>query len=327
MGILRGHAGLASVVRFALLGTALFAATPAVGGRVPRSRPWRSRAASAADADDELPLPRGRRARLRPTILCCTGRCVQNLRFAGATESRATRSSSTRRFALAMNEPDPVVRRRLVSRMRWRSSRGAGRRARGAALRASYERNAARLSQAPSASASPSLLPRRARAGRAPELARLRATATLPSARSSSAIRSCRDDQPLQARDELAGRFGADFAGGVFDARPERGRADSVRLRGAPGFVRERQAERALGFEEVRDRVRLALIAERRAAALERGHRRAARRGRAWRSSRHRTDDAIRAGSRDKLRAQRLVDGRASADTPRRRQGCSSIAA
>jgi len=79
-------------------------------------------------------------------------------------------------------------------------------------------------------------------------------------------------EQPPQSRDELAGRFGADFADGVFAAPPGEWSGPIPSAYGVHlVLVREREPARALGFEEVRDPVRLAVIAERRAAALERG--------------------------------------------------------
>ena len=45
-------------------------------------------------------------------------RLVQNLRFAGAADSRGDPELFDEALALRMHESDPVVRRRLVSRMR-----------------------------------------------------------------------------------------------------------------------------------------------------------------------------------------------------------------
>ena len=80
-------------------------------------------------------------------------------------------------------------------------------------------------------------------------------------------------DQPLQARDEIAGRFGEPRSPTrVFAAPPG---AWSGPVSSSYGvhlvLVHEREAPRALAFDEVRDAVRHAVLAERRRAALERG--------------------------------------------------------
>ena len=286
VGMLRAHASLAQraeggrspsvwrpLLQFALLGTALFAADRLWWSRAAPA-PVEIRAPSAEAADDELlyreALARGY-DRDDPVVF---RRLVQNLRFAGAADSRGDEELFAEALALRMHESDPVVRRRLVARMRldFEAEAPAGDPDE-AALRDYYERNAATY-HSPERVRIIQLYFRgeRERAARR-ELERLRAAQTPPE----SALRLGDPflhgaDQPLQSRDELAGRFGADFAEGVFAAPSGEWSGPIPSAYGVHlVFVREREAPRTLAFEEVRDRVRLAVIAERRAAALEHG--------------------------------------------------------
>jgi hypothetical protein len=267
------HRAWRPLLQFALLGTALFAADRLWWSRVAPA-PVVIRAVSAEAADDELlyreALARGYE-RDDPVVF---RRLVQNLRFAGAADSRSDRELFDEALALRMHESDPVVRRRLVSRMRLdlEAEAPAGDPDE-AALRDYYQRNAASYHSAERVRISQLYFrtEREREASRA--LARLRAEATPPEQASSFGDPFLHGaDQPPQSREELAGRFGADFAEGVFAAPPGEWAGP---IRSAYGvhlvFVREREAARALAFEEVRDPVRLAVIAERRAAALERG--------------------------------------------------------
>ena len=267
------HRAWRPLLQFALLGAALFAADRLWWSRV-GPLPAVIRAASAADADEELlyrsALARGYE-RDDPVVF---RRLVQNLRFAGAADSRSDEDLFDEAVALRMHESDPVVRRRLVSRMRLDlEAEAAAGDPDEAALRDYYQRNAASYQSAERVRIAQLYFrgDREREARRV--LARLRADATPPE----RALRLGDPflhgaDQPLQSRDELAGRFGADFAEGVFAAPPG---VWSGPIPSAYGvhlvFARERDPARALSFEEVREPVRLAVIAERRAAALERG--------------------------------------------------------
>ncbi len=261
-----------SLLHFALLGAALFAADRLWWRAAPP--PLVIPAARAADVDDELlyraALARGYE-RDDPVVF---RRLVQNLRFAGAPEASDDRSLFDEALALRMHESDPVVRRRLVSRMHQGLEAEAPAADPGEAmLRDYYERNAANYHS----SARVELVQLYFRSQREREarrvLARLRAEAIPPE----RALRLGDPflhgaEQPLQTRDELAGRFGEPFAEGVFAAPPG---SWSGPIQSAYGvhlvFVSEREAPRALAFEEVRDALRSAAIAERRRAALERG--------------------------------------------------------
>ena len=76
-------------------------------------------------------------------------------------------------------------------------------------------------------------------------------------------------EQPPQSQRELAGRFGADFAEGIFDIQPG---AWAGLVPSAYGqhlvYVVERSEAEPLRFEEVRDKMRYGLLAERGEAAL-----------------------------------------------------------
>jgi hypothetical protein len=201
-------------------------------------------------------------------------RLVQNLRFAGASAARDDAALFEEALAMRLHETDPVVRRRLAQRMRL-DLEGEAPRAEPdeAALRARYERHVAAY-QSPARVRCTQLYFRgdRARAARA-LLAKLRAD-TAPSERALALgdpfLHGA--EQPLQTRDELAGRFGSAFADGVFAAPPG---AWSGPIPSSYGvhlvFVHEREEPRTLGFEEVRDTLRLEVIAEQRGAAFARG--------------------------------------------------------
>jgi parvulin-like peptidyl-prolyl isomerase len=261
------------LLRFALLGTALFAADRLWWSRV-APPPVVIRAGSADAADDELlyreAIARGYE-RDDPVVF---RRLVENLRFAGAADSRDDPELFDEALALRMQESDPVVRRRLVSRMRLELEAEAPP---GdpdeAALRDYYQRNAASYHSAERVHIT-QLYFRTERAREARRaLARLRAEATPPEQALSLGDPFLHGaDQPPQSRDELAGRFGADFAQGVFAAPTGEWSGPIASAYGVHlVFVRAREPARALTFEEVRDPVRLAVVAERRAAALERG--------------------------------------------------------
>jgi parvulin-like peptidyl-prolyl isomerase len=289
-----------SLLQFALLGTALFAAdrlwsrpapapieipaarvaavTEALASSLGRPpEPLEVERALAPEIEDEL-LYRAALARgyLRddPVVF---RRLVQNLRFAGAQESRDDRALFDEALALHMDQSDPVVRRRLVQRMRLdlEAEAPVGDPSE-AELRERYGRDAATYRSEPRVRCIQLYF--RAEHERAAQrlLARLRGGGTPPErARELGEPFLHGAEQPLQTRDELAGRFGAPFADGVFAAPPG---TWSGPIRSAYGvhlvFVHEREAPRALAFEEVRDSVRDALVAERRRSALDAGLRR-----------------------------------------------------
>jgi parvulin-like peptidyl-prolyl isomerase len=261
-----------SLLQFAVLGAALFAADRLW---------WRATpevvvipAARAAEVDEELlyraALARGYE-RDDPVVF---RRLVQNLRFAGADEARDDTALFDEALALRMHESDPVVRRRLIQRMRLAlEAEAPSVDPDEAALRDYYQRNAANYHSVARVRLTQLYFrgEREREARRAVE--RLRADATPPA----RALRLGDPflhgaEQPLQTSDELAGRFGASFAEGVFAAPAG---AWSGPIRSAYGvhlvFVHEREEPRALELEEVRDSLRHAVIAERRRAALDQG--------------------------------------------------------
>jgi parvulin-like peptidyl-prolyl isomerase len=280
-------------LQFALLGTALFAAdrlwsrpapapvvipvarVAAVAAELGRE-PSRAEVerAVAPEVDDELlyraALARGFE-RDDPVVF---RRLVQNLRFAGASPDRGDDALFAEALALHMHETDPVARRRMIQRMRLDlENEASAAEPDEAALRAVYERDAASY-RSPDRVRCVQLYFRAEREREARRaLARLRADATPPDralALGDPFLHAA--EQPTQSRDELAGRFGAAFADGVFAAPVG---AWSGPVASAYGvhlvFVREREPSRALAFEEVRDSLRHAVMAERRRAALDRG--------------------------------------------------------
>ena len=261
-----------SLLQFTLLGTALFAADRLWLRAAPD--PVVIPAARAAEADDErlyrAALERGYE-RDDPVIF---RRLVQNQRFAGAPEARDDTALFDEALTLRMHESDPVVRRRLIQRMRQGlEAEAPSADPDAAALREHYERHAANYRT--DARVRCTQLYFRADRERAARrlLARLHADGTAPERALELGDPFLHGaEQPLQTSAELAGRFGASFAEGVFAAPPG---AWSGPIQSAYGvhlvFVHERDQPRALAFEEVRDSLRHAVIAERRRAAFERG--------------------------------------------------------
>ncbi len=243
-------------------------------GRAPT--PGELERALAPEAEDELlyraAIARGYE-RDDPVVF---RRLVQNLRFAGAPDARDDASLFAEALALHMHETDPVARRRLVSRMRLDLENEApSAEPDEAALRAAYSRDAAAY-QSPARLRCVQLYFQRdhERAAR-DRLVRLRADATPPErARGLGDPFLHEVEQPLQTRDELAARFGAPFADAVFAAPAGEWAGPIASSYGVHlVFVRAREAARALDFDEVRESLRHAVIADRRRAALERGMR------------------------------------------------------
>ena len=278
---------------FALLGTALFAADR-LGSRaaatreplvVPAARVEALRAQLAlslgreptgaevervlgSEVDDELLLREALARGYERDDPVVYRRLVQNLRFAGASESRDDASLFEEALALHMDASDPVARRRLIQRVRLDfEDQAPSEDPDPTALREHYERNAALYRSEARAGFTQIFFrgDREREARRA--LAQLREGALaagdpflLPS------------EQPLQARGEIAGRFGAAFADALFAAPIG---AWSGPVSSSYGLhlvlVHEAEPPRALAFEEVRDVVRQAVLAERRRTSLERG--------------------------------------------------------
>jgi hypothetical protein len=244
--------------------------------RVLRREPTREELerAIAPEVDDELlyreALARGY-AEDDPVIF---RRLVQNLRFAGADEEREDLSLYREALEMGMHETDIVVRRRLVQRMRLDLEASAlATEPDEAALRAVYERDLAEY-RSPERTRLLQLYYAREHAERAAaDLASLRAEGSPPgdaTSRGDPFLLSA--GQPPQTRRELADRFGSAFADGVFEAPPGRWSGPIASAYGVHlVWVHERTPERALSFEKVRERVRHAVLAERRRDALERG--------------------------------------------------------
>jgi len=261
-----------SLLHFALLGVALFAADRLWWRAAPA--PAVIRVARAEEVDDELlyrtALARGYE-RDDPVVF---RRLVQNLRFAGAPEARDDAALFDEALALRMHESDPVVRRRLIQRMRLDlEAEASSAEPDEAELREHYQRHAASY-RSPARVRCTQIYFRGDHEDAARRLlARLRADGTPPERALQLGEPFLHGaEQPLQASDELAGRFGAPFAEGVFAAPPG---AWSGPIRSAYGvhlaFVQEREGPHARGFEEVRDSLRHAVIAERRHHALNQG--------------------------------------------------------
>jgi hypothetical protein len=194
-------------------------------------------------------------------------RLVQNMRFAGGGEERDAAELYEEAIELGMDRRDPVVRRRLVQRMRLAiESSALDPEPAEEELRRAYEADPARYTrkarvrlhqiyfkQASGASAArESLSPDGPQQGLAIGDPFLHAVT-----------------QPLQSHRELAQRFGAEFADAVFVLEPQRWSPPIASAYGSHLVWVEEKTEAALApFEEVRDRVRYALLAARREQAL-----------------------------------------------------------
>jgi hypothetical protein len=261
-----------SLLRFALLGVALFAADRFWSIASPE--PVVIRAANEQEAEDELlfreALARGY-DRDDPVVF---RRLVQNQRFAGAPDDRDDASLFEEAIALHMHESDPVVRRRLVQLVRLElENRALASEPGEAELRAHYERNTATY-RSPARVRCTQLYFRGAHEAAARALlARLRREHIAPDRAGELGEPFLHGaEQPASSREELAGRFGDAFATGVFAAPTGTWQGPIASAYGVHlVFVREHAAERALELAEVRDTVRYAVLAERRAAALADG--------------------------------------------------------
>jgi hypothetical protein len=225
-----------------------------------------------AEVDDELLYRRAREQGLLRDDPVVFQRLVQNLRFAGADPSRDDASLYAEALELGLDRSDPVVRRRLVQRMRLALE--------GAALagepsedelRSRYREDAARYQQ-PARTRFAQLYfarghEREARAA----LAELRAGQVPPAqavARGEPFLHPFA--QPAQADAELAARFGREFADALagLPAGSWQGPVPSAYGQHLV-YIEERTPAGQAPFESVREPLRLALLAERRARALE----------------------------------------------------------
>jgi len=196
-------------------------------------------------------------------------RLVMNMRFAGAGEEGDAGELYREARQLGMHLTDIVVRRRLIQRMRLLIESSAEQ----------PEPTAEELLAYFEAHSSELIRPARVRfvhryfsrehakeAGLALEALR----GAGPEAGSELAEAFLLPpEQPPQSQRELAGRFGADFAAGVFEIEPG---AWAGLVASAYGqhlvYVLERSEAEPLRFEEVRDKMRYGLLAERGEAAL-----------------------------------------------------------
>ena len=196
-------------------------------------------------------------------------RLVMNMRFAGAGEEGDAGELYREARELGMHLTDIVVRRRLIQRMRL-------------LIESSAEHPEPKLEELQRyfEARSPELIrPARVRFvhryfsrehEREAELALEALRESGPEAGSDLADAFLLPpEQPPQSERELAGRFGADFAAGVFEIEPG---AWAGLVPSAYGhhlvYVMERSEAEPLRFEEVRDKMRYGVLAERGEAAL-----------------------------------------------------------
>jgi hypothetical protein len=284
------------LLRFALLGAALFAAERIFLAEPPRPQPvvlsaarlealrdeaarlggpQRESALAAlvqAEVDDELLYRRALELGLDRDDPVVQRRLVQNLRFAGADPEQDDASLYAEALALGLDRSDPVVHRRLVQRMRLvLEAQALSVEPTEAELHARYEADAVRYSQpertrfvqlyfVPEHAAAAQVLMARLRA----QPLDVEAAGALGEPFLYPAL------QPPQSELELAARFGVEFARAVSGLSPG---AWEGPVESAYGhhlvYVIERTPAEQAPFEGVRQQIRLAVQAERRARILE----------------------------------------------------------
>lgn len=225
-----------------------------------------------AEVDDELLVRRARALGFDRDDPVVIQRLVQNLRFAGADPDRDDASLYAEALELGLDRSDPVVRRRLVQRMRLELEAGAlGQEPGKEELRRRYAADAARYAEPPRTRFAQLFFARghepRARAA----LEALRAGAVAPAQAAAQGEPFLHSPlQPPQAEAELAARFGREFAEALaaLPVGSWQGPVPSAYGQHLV-YIEERTPAGQAPFESVREQVRLSLLAERRARALE----------------------------------------------------------
>lgn len=234
-----------------------------------------------AEVNDELLHREARRLGFDRDDPVVQQRLIRNMQFAraaggeGATAPAAAPDAAAlyaEALELGMDRTDPVVRRRLIQRMRFAiEARALADPPGDAELRAHYEANLAgyrdparvRLVQLyfdgdPPGEAAAALTRLRS-SGAGPEAAAAVGEPLLLGA-----------EQPSQSQRELSERFGADFAQAAFAAPAGAWSGPHASTYGEHlVWIREHTPEAQRSFEEVRDAVGYAVVAERRRRELD----------------------------------------------------------
>ncbi len=196
-------------------------------------------------------------------------RLVMNMRFAGAGEEIPANELYRESRELGMHLTDIVVRRRLIQRMRLLIESSAGEppptedelrrhftQRQGELVRHARARFVQRFFSRERAAEARAAVARLADAG--PEAADGLGEAFLHPV-----------EQPPQSQQEIASRFGAEFARGVFALTPGRWSGPVPSAYGVHlVYVRELREQVPLEFEEVREQMRYGVLAQRGAQAL-----------------------------------------------------------
>jgi len=217
-------------------------------------------AALEVEVADELLLREARRRGLARRDPVVRARLVENMRFLGGEGDPDALYAEA--LALGLDRSDLVVRRRMIQRMRHRlEQEGRAVEPDEAELRAHYERRHEQFGAEPAARLSHVFFDPARRGARTEADARA-ALAKGEPGRGDPFLAP--RDLPWLARRGLATWFGEPFAGSVLDLPVG---AWSGPLASAHGLhlvrVHERRPARVAPFEEVREQVRLSLLAER----------------------------------------------------------------
>lgn len=251
------------LLRFVLLGTALFALDRSLGARVGAQLPFPP---GAAVSDDALLLHEALASGFHESDTVVRRRLAMNLAFAEGERGRSEDALVRDALALGMHESDLVVQRRLVQKMRLALA-DVGRREEPseAELAAYLAAHRPRWTEPARVRAIQIFFSTRARAEAASPLLPARPTGALALGEPLPFAAQL----PALSQSELARQLGAAFAEAVFAL--ESG-VWSPPIESTYGWhrvlVRERSAPRETPLEVVRGEVREALLAERADAAV-----------------------------------------------------------
>ena len=200
-------------------------------------------------------------------------RLVQNMRFAGADPERAAADLFEEARELGMHRSDLVVRRRLIQRMRLLIESRVEEPS-DSDLRAYFETQAPELLR-PARIRLTQIFFKEERADAAARALEGLAKGGLDPAGPLTPAAALGDPflhtsaQPPQSEQELARRFGADFARAVFGLETGRWWGPVASAYGVHlVWIHDRSAPELPSFEEVREKLRYGLLAERGAAAV-----------------------------------------------------------
>jgi peptidylprolyl isomerase len=251
------------LLRFLLLGSALFALDRTLGARLGEAPPFPP---GSAVSDDALLLHEAIARGFHESDTVVRRRLAMNLAFAEGERGRSEAALVREALALRMHDSDVVVQRRLVQKMRLAlADEARAREPSEAELAAHLAAHRARWTEPARVRATQLYFATRARA----EAVGARLPARPEDARALGEPLPFASQLPALSQDELARQLGAGFAAAVFALPPG---VWSAPLESSYGwhrvFVQARTPPRETPLAVVRGEVREALLAERSEAAV-----------------------------------------------------------